>query len=115
MGRSRGGLTTKIHALVDALGPPIRRKLTEGQAHDGRATDDIYDTVSAGTIFLADRAYDSRHSSQTALTTALVHVFPRRFARQTCRPRRLAKHSADAEPYQTSGIQHLDLPIAQRR
>ncbi len=59
MGRSRGGLTTKIHALVDALGRPIRRKLTEGQAHDGRATDDIYDTVSAGTIFLADRAYDS--------------------------------------------------------
>ena len=30
MGRSRGGLTTKIHALVDAEGRPIRLKLTEG-------------------------------------------------------------------------------------
>ena len=37
MGRSRGGLTTKIHALVDADGLPIALKLTEGQAHDGRS------------------------------------------------------------------------------
>jgi transposase len=59
MGRSRGGLTTKIHALVDALGRPIRLKLSEGQAHDGRSADDMIDTVVAGTIFLADRAYDS--------------------------------------------------------
>src|SRR4030081_2868055 len=37
MGRSRGGLTTKIHALVDAEGLPIALKLTEGQAHEGPA------------------------------------------------------------------------------
>ena len=41
MGRSRGGLTTKIHALVDANGLPIALKLTEGQAHDGRSADDM--------------------------------------------------------------------------
>ena len=41
MGRSRGGLTTKIHALVDACGLPIALKLTEGQAHDGRAAVDM--------------------------------------------------------------------------
>ena len=59
MGRSRGGLTTKIHALVDALGRPIRLKLTEGQAHDGRSAADMYDTVGPGQTLLADRAYDS--------------------------------------------------------
>lgn len=59
MGRSRGGLTTKIHALVDAEGRPIHLKLTEGQAHDGRAADDMFDTVRSGHILLADRAYDS--------------------------------------------------------
>ena len=59
MGRSRGGLTTKIHALVDALGRPIRLKLTEGQAHDGRSAEDMFDSVRAGNILLADRAYDS--------------------------------------------------------
>jgi transposase len=59
MGRSRGGLTTKIHALVDAMGLPIVLKLTEGQAHDGRSAEDMFSTVQAGNILLADRAYDS--------------------------------------------------------
>ena len=59
MGRSRGGLTTKIHALVDAAGLPIVLKLTEGQAHDGRSAEDMFDTVLAGNVLLADRAYDS--------------------------------------------------------
>jgi hypothetical protein len=31
IGRSRGGLTTKIHVLVDALGNPIEVMLTPGQ------------------------------------------------------------------------------------
>jgi transposase len=59
MGRSRGGLTTKIHALVDAQGLPITLKLTPGQAHDGRSAEDMFGTVGEGDILLADRAYDS--------------------------------------------------------
>ena len=59
MGRSRGGLTTKIHALVDALGLPILLKLTEGQAHDGRSASDMLDGLGEGCILLGDRAYDS--------------------------------------------------------
>ena len=67
MGRSRGGLTTKIHALVDANGNPIALKLTEGQAHDGRSAADLLDTVGMGQTLIADRAYDS-----DALRTALA-------------------------------------------
>jgi transposase len=59
MGRSRGGLTTKIHAVVDANGNPITLKLSEGQAHDGRSAADLLDTVQTGQILLADRGYDS--------------------------------------------------------
>ena len=59
MGRSRGGLTTKIHAVVDANGNPITLKLSEGQAHDGRSAQDMLDSVGPGQILLADRAYDS--------------------------------------------------------
>ena len=59
MGRSRGGLTTKIHALVDAEGLPIALKLTEGQAHDGKSAEDMLDQMQPGQILLADRAYDS--------------------------------------------------------
>src|SRR5258705_9377409 len=59
MGRSRGGLTTKIHALVDAEGLPIALKLTEGQAHDGRSAREMLDRLGEGQILLADRAYDA--------------------------------------------------------
>jgi transposase len=59
MGRPRGGLTTKIRALVDAMGLPIMRKLTEGQAADGYSAADMFDTVGKGVILLADQAYDS--------------------------------------------------------
>ena len=59
MGRSRGGLTTKIHALVDANGLPIAIKLTEGQAHDGRSAADMLGSLGPDQILLADRAYDS--------------------------------------------------------
>lgn len=58
LGRSRGGLTTKIHAGVDGQGLPIRLSLTAGQSHDGQAADDLLDHVGAGTIVLADQSQD---------------------------------------------------------
>ena len=65
MGRSRGGLTTKIHALVDANGLPVALKLTEGQAHDGRSAEDMLEGLEAGQVLLADRAYDSDQLRRT--------------------------------------------------
>ncbi len=59
MGRSRGGITTKIHAVVDADGNPIRLKLSEGQAHDGRSATDMLESIGPGQTLLADRGYDS--------------------------------------------------------
>jgi transposase len=59
MGRSRGGLTTKIHALVDACGLPILLKITEGQAHDGCSAKDMLGTLRRGDVLLGDRGYDS--------------------------------------------------------
>lgn len=59
MGRSRGGLTTKIHAVVDADGRPIRLDLTAGQAHDIRMAEPMLQDMRKGTILLADRAYDT--------------------------------------------------------
>jgi transposase len=65
MGRSRGGLTTKIHALVDANGLPILLTLTAGQAHDGRSAVAMLDGIGDRQILLADRGYDSDHLRQT--------------------------------------------------
>jgi transposase len=36
MGRSRGGLTSKIHVVVDGNGLPVQLGLTAGQAHDNQ-------------------------------------------------------------------------------
>lgn len=58
MGRSRGGLTTKIHTLTDAEGRPLRFILTGGEAHDCTAAADLLDGQTAGGV-IADKAYDT--------------------------------------------------------
>ena len=58
VGRSRGGQTTKIHAVVDGLGNPTAVALTEGQVHDvTQATEMLKDARNRWV--LADKAYDS--------------------------------------------------------
>ncbi len=59
MGRSRGGLTTKIHALVDAEGRPVRLELTAGQAGDAPMAAKLLDAVAPGATVIADKAYDT--------------------------------------------------------
>jgi transposase len=58
-GRSGGGLTTKIHAVVDANGLPIRLALSAGQNHDSRLAIEPLTGLTQNGLLLADRAYDS--------------------------------------------------------
>jgi len=58
IGRSRGGLSTKIHALVDALGNPLAFLLTGGQAHDLAGADALLPHMAAGRL-IADKAFDA--------------------------------------------------------
>jgi transposase len=59
MGRSRGGLSTKIHAIVDANGLPVQVALTTGEAHDSRLARKLLSRLKSGTMLLADRGYDA--------------------------------------------------------
>jgi transposase len=59
MGRSRGGLTSKLHALVDAEGRPVTLRLTAGQIADCQEAEALIETVGEGDILLADKGYDS--------------------------------------------------------
>ena len=59
MGRSRGGLTTKIHAVVDRNGLPVRLALTPGQDHDNALATDLLANLKPRSLVLADRAYDA--------------------------------------------------------
>jgi hypothetical protein len=58
MGRSRGGLTTKIRAVVDTNGLPVQLALTAGEAHDNRLAGKLLPRLKSGTMVLADRGYD---------------------------------------------------------
>ena len=60
MGRSRGGLTTKIHALVDAKGRPLRLLITPGQAHDAQGAAVLLSNLARKSIVVADKAYDDQ-------------------------------------------------------
>jgi len=59
MGRTRGGLTTKIHAVVDAEGRPIKLALSPGQDHDCSKALPLLDDLGNGSTLLADRASDT--------------------------------------------------------
>lgn len=59
MGRSRGGLTTKIHARVDRQGRPLQLLITPGQAHDLTGAEPLLATLTGRTIVIADKAYDA--------------------------------------------------------
>lgn len=60
LGRSKGGFTTKIHALVDALGNPLKFSLTAGQRHDITQATHLA-TGLFDTTILADTAYYADH------------------------------------------------------
>jgi len=58
LGRSRGGLSTKIHCIADGLGNPVDFVLTGGEVHDSQCADILLDGKEADFI-LADKAYDN--------------------------------------------------------
>jgi len=85
IGRSRGGLSTKIHALVDALGNPIGFFLTGGEAHDLVGADHLLPSMQADTV-IADKAFDADERVHAPLAAAgKTAVIPPKANRQVSR------------------------------
>lgn len=59
LGRSRGGFSTKVHALVDFKGRPIHVQITPGQQGEATVAEEIIANHARGQALLADTAYDS--------------------------------------------------------
>jgi transposase len=59
LGRSCGGFSTKIHALVDALGNPMKFILSPGNDHDITQAEELTKEL-VNTKLLADKGYDSK-------------------------------------------------------
>ena len=75
IGRSRGGLSTKVHVVVDALGLPLAFAITEGQRHDNRPARELVARVLSSCL-LADKAYDSTGFRAALAKQNCVPVIP---------------------------------------
>jgi len=84
LGRSRGGFSTKIHILVDALGNPLRFLLTGGQRHDvSQAVELLGDAHS--TYVIADKGYDAADFLAVVFEREAIAVIPPRANRKATR------------------------------
>lgn len=77
--RSKGGFTTKIHAITDALGNPLDFILTGGQASDiGQAENLLALTKESAAALLGDKGYDSDAFIQKLTEKGMEPVIPSR-------------------------------------
>ena len=82
IGRSKGGATTKLHAVVDEFGTLVAIALTPGNVHDSKAAGSLLDGLTFKTI-LADKAYDTnalRKQIAEAHSKACIPSMPQRKA-----------------------------------
>jgi len=78
-------LTTKIHALVDALGNPVAFSLTQGQVSDLSQAEPLLEDV-APEAFLADKAYDADRLILALEARGINPVIPPKANRKVQRP-----------------------------
>jgi hypothetical protein len=79
LGRSRGGLTSKLHVVVDGNGLPICLGLTGGQAHDNLLCSTLLGDLPKGGRILADRDYDADWIREMVNSRgALANIPPKR-------------------------------------
>ena len=91
MGRSRGGLSTKIHLAVRGLGCPVAFRLTAGHRGDVPQAAALLSGQTAS-IVMADAAYDADHFRDIVAALGATAVIPNN-------PSRTAKHAFDKELY----------------
>ncbi|MPZ10264.1 MAG: IS5 family transposase [Kiloniellaceae bacterium] len=91
LGRSRGGLSTKIHMAVRGLGCPVRFVLTAGQKGDAPQADAFIEGLPAE-IVMADAAYDSDRLRTAIARKGALAVIPNN-------PSRARKYPLDKHLY----------------
>lgn len=82
IGRSRGGLTTKIVALVDALGNLARFLLLPGQRHDNVGVEPLTDGIEIGAL-IGDKAFDNDWLRRELNERGALAVIPPKANRKT--------------------------------
>ena len=99
IGPSRGGLTTKIHAVVDGNGRPLAAVVTGGQRNDGAMLIEVLAEIRVPRLgpgrprtrpdaVLADRAYTSRINRGHLARRGITGVIPQKRDEIAARQRR---------------------------
>lgn len=97
IGRSRGGPTTKLHALVDGLGRMVAFTITPGQRGDAPVAAELVGLLPASATLAADRAYDSDALRRLLLARGTTPVIPNG-------PRRKNLHPFDRTAYKRRNL-----------
>ncbi|MFF1482494.1 IS5 family transposase [Streptomyces sp. NPDC058301] len=99
IGRSRGGLTTKIHHAVDGNGRPLAVVVTPGQVHDAQVLPLLLSDIrvprlgpgrprTAPDALLGDKAYSSKQVRADLAVRGIRTVIPERADQQANRKRK---------------------------
>ncbi|MCZ8103505.1 MAG: IS5 family transposase [Burkholderiales bacterium] len=83
IGPSRGGQTTKIHAVTDLLGRPAVLRLTPGNIADITAADELLEAAGPLRCLVADNGYDANRLRKLLKRQGAKTVIPSRSNRKT--------------------------------
>jgi len=83
IGASRGGRTSKLHALTDARGRPCVLLLTAGNINDITVAAGLLDRAGPVRRLIADRGYDANHLRQRLAAQRTEAVIPSTTSRTT--------------------------------
>jgi transposase len=97
IGKSRGGRTTKIHAVVDGGGRIIAFELTGGNRHDIKPAPGLIEPLPPAKSLLADAAYDSEAFRDFLAGRGTTPVIKQN-------PTRKREHPFDKEAYKGRNI-----------
>jgi len=84
LGRSRGGFSTKLHAVVDTKSRPIHITLTPGQRHELVAAEELL-VHARGRALIGDTGYDSNRFMAAVRARGMTPVI-------SSKPERKKKH-----------------------
>lgn len=119
IGRSRGGLTTKIHHVVDSHGLPLAIVITGGQRNDGAMLEQVLDDIRVPRIgggrprtrpdaVLADKAYGSGVNRRMLRARGIRAVIPEKSDQIAARIRKGSKGGRppafDADAYKDRNV-----------
>ena len=74
---SRGGNNTKIHALVDGLGNPVKLLFTGGNVHDSKMAIPLMEQVDiGGSVVQGDKAFGSLEIRDYIIANGATYAIP---------------------------------------